>query len=597
MFIFLLSVLLVLLGGFFFKLAVAHSKSSSTTTTNTTTTSPSTPLIKKEKSTLTSGTFENTTTSETTPVDSKNRRDSLDLSLVMPSKEEFRQVFKNVSSMFLKNISEQVSKMDKMLNLAQSGQHLSSKIISETSSSKFDKVYQLAEEEQTLTEIKHGDEHDDEDDESTAVICLSPSIEDEEMESDEEDKSSSSSATTKQTPLSEESKKEKMNEKRKNILAEILSTEEYYVKGLLILDFIYKRQIEQKKIVDPKVLKIIFQDVDIVCNVNSKFLEELRKIYEKEKNLEREREREQQTKSSNMKATSNSGMNSNYYSSLGELLNTYAHTFKLYANYISGYKKASAALSEEKKKNKQLSKFLDGMKLLLKEQGERITQLESFLVTPVQRIPRYRLLLEDLLKNTPEDDLTKPKLKEALELIKSIALYVNEAEMKVENIQVTSHMVHKLKLKGFIKPSRYLFDYWAEENNNTIQCRSKSSPSRVHNCEVYVFSDILVFHKNFDSFLGAKLELLHTRKGAKQKNKLVVKEVQIISSSNTIRDSGNALEVTVKFMYENHSSKEIKLLPKNVEEKTRLENALRKSISVSTNTNTQGFSLGKNVKQ
>lgn len=166
--------------------------------------------------------------------------------------------------------------------------------------------------------------------------------------------------------------------------------------------------------------------------------------------------------------------------------------------------------------------------------------------------------------------------------------------MKVENIQVTSHMVHKLKLKGFIKPSRYLFDYWAEENNNTIQCRSKSSTSRVHNCELYVFSDILVFHKNYDSFLGAKVELLHTRKGAKQKNKLVVKEVQIISSSSSI----TALEVTVKFIYENNSNKEIKLLPKNVEEKTRLENALRKSISVvsSSSNSTQGLLFGKSKK-
>ena len=334
---------------------------------------------------MTSGTpqTENTTS---TPIQSIDvGHDSLDLSLVMPSKEEFRQVFKNVSSMFLKNISEQVSKMDKMLNLAQSGQPITSKVISETGSKKFEKVYQLAEEEQTLTEkhgVEHGDFEEEEDDESTAVICLSPSIE-EEFESDEEEDVSKKSD---QTPLTEEGKKEKMNEKRKSILAEILSTEEYYVKGLLILDFIYKRQIEQKKIVDPKVLKTIFQDVDIVCNVNQKFLEELRKIYEKEKNLERE----QQKSPLVLKGSVIHAANSNF-SSLGELLNTYAHTFKLYANYISGYKKASAALSEEKKKNKQLSKFLDVMKLLLKEQGERITQLESFLVTPVQRIRKYFL--------------------------------------------------------------------------------------------------------------------------------------------------------------------------------------------------------------
>ena len=29
--------------------------------------------------------------------------------------------------------------------------------------------------------------------------------------------------------------------------------------------------------------------------------------------------------------------------------------------------------------------------------------LMGYLITPVQRLPRYKLLLEDLLRNTPED--------------------------------------------------------------------------------------------------------------------------------------------------------------------------------------------------
>lgn len=43
--------------------------------------------------------------------------------------------------------------------------------------------------------------------------------------------------------------------------------------------------------------------------------------------------------------------------------------------------------------------------------------LQAFLVTPVQRIPRYKLLLEDLFKNTPSDHPDYEQLKESIKLI------------------------------------------------------------------------------------------------------------------------------------------------------------------------------------
>jgi FYVE, RhoGEF and PH domain containing 3 len=42
---------------------------------------------------------------------------------------------------------------------------------------------------------------------------------------------------------------------------------------------------------------------------------------------------------------------------------------------------------------------------------------QAFLVTPVQRIPRYKLLLQDLLKNTPQNHQDYEDLKNAVKLI------------------------------------------------------------------------------------------------------------------------------------------------------------------------------------
>ncbi|EFC43582.1 rhoGEF domain-containing protein [Naegleria gruberi] len=540
MLIFLFSLLVVILGGLFVKLSTSLKKSSSTADSKKTQNSDK----------------------NDTPQITTNKRESSDESFLV-NKEEFQKVFKNVSSNFFKNISEQISKNKEVLNLMHNSAKMPSmkELISTIKGKSESNVVILAEEEQALTEIG--------DDEETVDIATTPIMSDDEEDEEDFRKSISTPIAQDDSPPSQETVLNKMNEKRKNILAEILSTEEYYVKGLLILDFVYKKQIEQKKIVDPKVLKTIFQDVDLVLNVNQQFLTELRKIYEKERNLERSLQDRK-----------------NNFSSLGELLNSYAHSFKLYSTYIAGYKKASAALSEEKKKNKKLTQFLDGLKQLLKDQGERITQLESYLVTPVQRIPRYRLLLEDLYKNTPNDDTAKGRLEEALELIKKIALYVNDAEVKVENIQVTSHMVHKLKLKGFIKPSRYLINYWAEENDSPIQCRANTS-SKINNCELYIFSDIIVLHKRFDSFLTSKIELLLTRKGTKQSSKLIVKEVQI---NNGSKNGTNDLDINIKWIYENNSTKQLTFIAKSADDLKKLESSIRTAINGSS---TNSISLFK----
>jgi FYVE/RhoGEF/PH domain-containing protein 3 len=49
--------------------------------------------------------------------------------------------------------------------------------------------------------------------------------------------------------------------------------------------------------------------------------------------------------------------------------------------------------------------------------------LQAFLVTPVQRIPRYKLLLEDLYKHTPTDHPDYKSLNEAIKLITDGIIY------------------------------------------------------------------------------------------------------------------------------------------------------------------------------
>jgi len=66
----------------------------------------------------------------------------------------------------------------------------------------------------------------------------------------------------------------------------------------------------------------------------------------------------------------------------------------------------------------------------IKLQGQSV---ESIFILPVQRIPRYRLLLEQLLKYTPTDHTEYDVVKRALEKISDMAMFSNEAIRAREN--------------------------------------------------------------------------------------------------------------------------------------------------------------------
>ncbi|KAF8640452.1 hypothetical protein AX17_000116 [Amanita inopinata Kibby_2008] len=59
--------------------------------------------------------------------------------------------------------------------------------------------------------------------------------------------------------------------------------------------------------------------------------------------------------------------------------------------------------------------------------------LEGYLLLPVQRIPRYRLLLEELLRSTPPYDLIDDPLERALSEISSLANNMNEGKRESES--------------------------------------------------------------------------------------------------------------------------------------------------------------------
>lgn len=132
----------------------------------------------------------------------------------------------------------------------------------------------------------------------------------------------------------------------------------------------------------------------------------------------------------------------------------FADYLKCYSMYVGNFDNAMEQLSAFKK-HKQFQKFLVDKRSDKENTGG--LDLMSYLIMPIQRIPRYRMLLAEVLKYTPEDHETYEPLSKALEKIKLIASYVNEKKRDVED---TANLLRVIKLilgktpEPLIQPNR-----------------------------------------------------------------------------------------------------------------------------------------------
>eukprot|EP00750_Incisomonas_marina_P018248 INCI2780.1.p1 GENE.INCI2780.1~~INCI2780.1.p1 ORF type:complete len:1232 (+),score=191.27 INCI2780.1:247-3942(+) len=108
---------------------------------------------------------------------------------------------------------------------------------------------------------------------------------------------------------------------------------------------------------------------------------------------------------------------------LGNMLATFAGFFKIYAEYGAQQGNAAFLLHEWTQSRPRLRRFIQ------QTQDHNIMKpsLESLLISPIQRIPRYQLLLDTLIQKTPLSHLDRKPLETALEKMKETAAFVNTA--------------------------------------------------------------------------------------------------------------------------------------------------------------------------
>eukprot|EP01130_Rhizamoeba_saxonica_P006137 TRINITY_DN2436_c0_g1_i5.p1 TRINITY_DN2436_c0_g1~~TRINITY_DN2436_c0_g1_i5.p1 ORF type:complete len:713 (-),score=172.49 TRINITY_DN2436_c0_g1_i5:1884-4022(-) len=251
------------------------------------------------------------------------------------------------------------------------------------------------------------------------------------------------------------------NAHRIRVVNELLETERVYVQSLkTCLDDIYHPLLEEAKLVENKkkpwitkdIIKDIFSDLNLIYSINSK-------LY----TLIEERIH-----------------NWAPHECLADIFIQMVQFLKVYTKYIQNYSNAITLYHKLTIKPKSnFSVFLREIRL-----ERNITHdLPSFLIMPIQRIPRYSMLISDIIKHTWEDHADFVELFKARDAIEDVAMYLNEKQREAENthalLEIEETLIGAPSLR--VAGRRHICDYYLYEKNQERK--------------LYLFNNLIVIGK------------------------------------------------------------------------------------------------------
>uniref|UniRef100_UPI003AAF322F FYVE, RhoGEF and PH domain-containing protein 4a isoform X3 n=1 Tax=Centroberyx gerrardi TaxID=166262 RepID=UPI003AAF322F len=202
--------------------------------------------------------------------------------------------------------------------------------------------------------------------------------------------------------------KETNEQKLYKIASELLHTEKAYVSRLNLLDqlFCAKLMEEAGKGTFPiDVVKNIFSNITSIHTFHSQFL-----LPDLEKRM------------GEWASTPR----------IGDILQKLTPFLKMYAEYVKNFDKAMELLKQWTDRSPQFKAIIQEI------QSQEVCgclTLQHHMLEPVQRIPRYEMLLKDYLKKLPQDDSDRRDAEKSLDIIAMAATHSNSAIRKSENLK------------------------------------------------------------------------------------------------------------------------------------------------------------------
>ena len=158
---------------------------------------------------------------------------------------------------------------------------------------------------------------------------------------------------------------------------------------------------------------------------------------------------------------------------------------KAYSEYASGLDPSMDAINSLEKES---TAFAEALEKCNSDQSCKGLTLQSFLIMPVQRVPRYKLLLKELLKRTKDQRGGERGVIElALDTVSRVATTINESIRERENYDKLVELQNSLV--GAVGPSIISKNRKFIRQGTLMRiCKRKAKPM-----EFILFSDILMY--------------------------------------------------------------------------------------------------------
>ncbi|KAI9271781.1 hypothetical protein BDA99DRAFT_602523 [Phascolomyces articulosus] len=191
---------------------------------------------------------------------------------------------------------------------------------------------------------------------------------------------------------------------RSKVVIELLETERKYVQDLESLQY-YMREAQAQKVLPPDTLHQLFGNLNALVDFQRRFL------IHAEDNADRPPQEQR----------------------FGSLFVQLEDAFSVYEPFCANFQTAQALVVQETAKLQKLADIMSPS-----------YELPSMLIKPVQRVCKYPLLLQELVKTTPEDWTYYGEMKSGLEAIQRVTSKVNETKRRQENMVYVEDLLRRI---------------------------------------------------------------------------------------------------------------------------------------------------------
>ncbi|XP_076652563.1 rac guanine nucleotide exchange factor JJ [Halictus rubicundus] len=214
-----------------------------------------------------------------------------------------------------------------------------------------------------------------------------------------------------------------LEEKEQNLryqaIQEILTTEVTYLRQLEILTEFFVQPMIERKLLDHILLSTLYENIKTLYNVSGELVKELKQDPQ----------------------------------NIAGAFHKLAPFFKLYSVYAYDFEQILSLLQTKQENDFTFKDFISKQE----SRPEVGRKLPSLLITPIQRVPRYKLLLQEVLQHTPnkhrEYNLLQVCLVEVEKAARHINALVEEHEEAQKLLKLQKCIVNPINL---VKPGRKL---------------------------------------------------------------------------------------------------------------------------------------------